>query len=287
MLLMCRLDSELTKEQLILLLREWYMHPNGQMPAYEFEFSDTNPPVHPWACYRVYKMSAPRGQRDHLFLSRVFKKLLLNFTWWVNRKDPFGKNLFAGGFLGLDNIGCSIAQAIAVRRASGTADGTRMAFCSTMLAMSLELARTDPSYEDIASKFFEHFVAITDAMNTLGGTGLWDVTDGFYYDKLALNGEFTPLKLRSMVGLIPLFAVEVLEEEVISGLSGFSRRLNWFLKNRADLARHISYMDSKGATGGRRLLAVPSRERLARVLKYMLDENEFLSPRIARSLVST
>ena len=284
---MGRLDPQFAKEQLILLLREWYMHPNGEIPAYEFEFSDCNPPVHAWACFRVYKMTAPRGKRDHLFLSRVFKKLLLNFTWWVNRKDVGGRNLFAGGFLGLDNIGLfdrsrPLPSGGHLEQADGTA--WMAFFCSTMLAMSLELARTDPSYEDIASKFFEHFIAITDAMNTLGGTGLWDEEDGFYYDKLALDGNFLPLKIRSMVGLIPLFAVEVLDGEELEGLRGFSKRMNWFLENRSDLARHISYMETKTGDGGRRLLAVPSRERLERVLKYMLDENEFLSPYGIRSL---
>ncbi|HKN01831.1 MAG TPA: hypothetical protein VJX23_15050 [Candidatus Binataceae bacterium] len=288
MIPLARLDPQFAKEQLILLLREWYMHPNGEIPAYEFEFSDCNPPVHAWACFRVYKMTGPRGGRDVLFLARVFKKLLLNFTWWVNRKDVGGKNLFAGGFLGLDNIGLfdrsrPLPSGGHLEQADGTA--WMAFFCSTMLAMSLELARTDPSYEDIASKFFEHFVAITDAMNTLGGTGLWDEKDGFYYDKLALNGQYTPLKIRSMVGLIPLFAVEVLDAEEMAGLHGFSRRMNWFLKNRADLAQHISYMESAdGGSEGRRLLAVPSRERLERVLKYMLDENEFLSPYGIRAL---
>ncbi|MGO9453940.1 MAG: MGH1-like glycoside hydrolase domain-containing protein [Candidatus Binataceae bacterium] len=288
MIPLARLDPQFAKEQLILLLREWYMHPNGEMPAYEFEFSDCNPPVHAWACYRVYKMTGPRGGRDVLFLSRVFKKLLLNFTWWVNRKDVGGRNLFAGGFLGLDNIGLfdrsrPLPSGGQLEQADGTA--WMAFFCSTMLAMSLELARTDPSYEDIASKFFEHFVAITDAMNTLGGTGLWDEEDGFYYDKLALNGQYTPLKIRSMVGLIPLFAVEVLDAEEMAGLHGFSRRMNWFLENRSDLAKHISYMESAdGGSEGRRLLAVPSRDRLERVLKYMLDENEFLSPYGIRAL---
>jgi hypothetical protein len=187
-----RIDPQFAKEQLILLLREWYMHPNGQLPAYEYEFGDVNPPVHAWACWRVYKMTGPRGRRDRLFLARVFQKLLINFTWWVNRKDLLGQNVFAGGFLGLDNIGVidrskPLARGETLEQADGTA---WMAFyCLTMLSMALELAGEDPAYEDIASKFFEHFVAIADAMNTLGGTGLWDEKDGFYYDQLILLGH--------------------------------------------------------------------------------------------------
>jgi len=281
------IDPDFAKEQLVLLLREWYMHPNGQIPAYEFEFSDANPPVHAWACYRVYKMTGPRGGRDRVFLARVFKKLLLNFTWWVNRKDIEGNHLFAGGFLGLDNIGLfdrsrPLPNGGRLQQADGTA--WMAFFCTTMLAMALELARSEPSYEDLASKFFEHFVAISDAMNTLGGTGLWDEEDGFYYDQLMLDGRFIPLKIRSMVGLIPLFAVEVLEAEEMDGLAGFSRRLEWFLKNRQDLGRQVSYMEMGEGATPRRMLAIPSRKRLERVLKYMLDENEFLSPYGIRSL---
>jgi hypothetical protein len=287
MLPFSRIDPYFAKEQLVLLLREWYMHPNGQIPAYEFEFSDVNPPVHAWSCFRVYKMTAPRGSRDRIFLARVFNKLLLNFTWWVNRKDIEGRHLFAGGFLGLDNIGLfDRSRPLPTGGHLEQADGTAwMAFyCTTMLGMALELARTDPSYEDIASKFFEHFVAISDAMNTLGGTGLWDEEDGFYYDQLSLNGRHIPMKIRSMVGLIPLFAVEVLDAEELAGLTGFSHRLEWFLENRQDLGRQVSYMEVGAGSAPRRLLAIPSRERLQRVLKYMLDENEFLSPYGIRSL---
>jgi hypothetical protein len=233
-------------------------------------------------------MTAPRGRRDHVFLARVFKKLLVNFTWWVNCKDVTGRHLFAGGFLGLDNIGLfDRSRPLPSGGQLEQADGTAwMAFyCTTMLAMALELARTDSSYEDIASKFFEHSIAITDAMNSLGGGGLWDEKDGFYYDKLALDGQFIPLKIRSMVGLIPLYAVEVLEADELDHLPGVVRRMEWFLKNRADLARHVSYMESGAGHGeGRRLLAIPSKERLLRVLSYMLDENEFLSPYGIRSL---
>jgi hypothetical protein len=283
-----RLDPDFAKEQLILLLREWYMHPNGQIPAYEFAFGDVNPPVHAWAAWRTYKMTGLRGSRDRVFLARVFQKLLLNFTWWVNRKDPEGKNLFAGGFLGLDNIGVfDRSMELPTGGHLEQADGTAwMAFyCLTMLSMALELASEDPAYEDVASKFFEHFVAITDSMNTLGGTGLWDEEDGFYYDQLHVDGHQVPLKLRSMVGLVPLFAVEVLEESVIAKLPGFRKRMQWFLENRKDLARHISYMEGRsGDAHGHRLLAIPSKERLERVLRCLLDESEFLSPHGIRAV---
>jgi hypothetical protein len=283
-----RIDVSLAKAQLLLLLREWYMHPNGQLPAYEFAFGDVNPPVHAWACWRVYKMTAPRGQRDTFFLERVFQKLLVNFTWWVNRKDPTGKNVFAGGFLGLDNIG--VFDRSSPLPTGGTleqADGTAwMAFyCSTMLGMALELSMTDPAYEDIASKFFEHFIAIVDAMNTLGGTGLWHEPDGFYYDQIWRDGESTPLKVRSLVGLIPLIAVENLEVAQIDKLEGFKQRMGWFQKNRKDLARNITYRAGDGGTReASYLLAIPSKDRLLRVLAYMLDENEFLSPFGLRSV---
>jgi hypothetical protein len=282
-----RSDAAFAKQQLTLLLREWYMHPNGQLPAYEFAFGDVNPPVHAWAAWRVYKMSGRRGKRDVAFLARVFQKLLLNFTWWVNRKDAQGKNLFSGGFLGLDNIGIfDRSQPLPTGGELAQADGTAwMAFyAATMLSMALELARVDPVYEDMASKFFEHFVAIVDAMNGFGGTGLWDDADGFYYDKLDLGDHSVPLRTRSMVGIIPLFAVEVLEEEVIDRLPGFKARMQWFLENRKDLARHIASVDPSGGMHGHRLLAVPSRERLERVLAYVLDEQEFLSPYGIRSL---
>ncbi|HYR45687.1 MAG TPA: glucosidase, partial [Thermoanaerobaculia bacterium] len=277
-----RIDPEFAKQQLLLLLREWYTHPNGQIPAYEWAFGDVNPPVHAWAAWRVYKISDPKGKRDRDFLARVFQKLLINFTWWVNRKDPEGKNLFAGGFLGLDNIGVfDRSSQLPTGGHLEQADGTAwMAFfCATMLSMALELASEDPSYEDVASKFFEHFVAIVDAMNTLGGMGLWDGKDGFYYDQLHVDGQHIPLKVRSMVGLIPLFAAEILEEEVIEKLPGFRKRMQWFLDNRPDLARNISYMACSGeARESHRLLAIPSREKLEQVLHYLLDEREFLSP---------
>jgi hypothetical protein len=282
-----RIDPDFAKQQLVLLLREWYMHPNGQIPAYEFAFGDVNPPVHAWAAWRTYKITGPRGGRDRVFLARVFQKLLINFTWWVNRKDPDGRNLFAGGFLGLDNIGVfDRSSQLPTGGHLMQADATAwMAFyCATMLSMALELASEDPAYEDVASKFFEHFVAITDAMNTLGGSGLWDEEDGFYYDQLSVERQPIPLKVRSMVGVVPLFAVEILEEEVISRLPGFRKRMQWFLDNRPDLARHVTYADETGETHGHRLLAIPTRERLVRVLRYVLDEGEFLSPYGIRAL---
>ncbi len=284
-----KVDPQFAKDQLVLFLREWYMHPNGQLPAYEFAFGDVNPPVHAWACWRTYKITAPHGQRDRTFLSRTFQKLLLNFTWWVNRKDAEGKNLFSGGFLGLDNIGVfDRSKPLPTGGHLEQADGTAwMAFyCNTMLSMALELAQTNPATEDMASKFFEHFVAIADAINTLGGTGLWDEQDGFYYDQLHVDGQSVPLRIRSLVGLMPLIACEILEEDAIDKLPGFKKRMQWFLEHRKDLAQHISYMvdDAPGHSHGHRLLAIPSRERLERVLRYLLDENEFLSPYGIRSV---
>jgi mannosylglycerate hydrolase MGH1-like protein len=302
MITFAKIDPDFAKEQLILLLREWYMHPNGQLPAYEFEFGDVNPPVHAFACWRVYKMTGPRGQRDRGFLARCFQKLMINFTWWVNRKDISGKNIFGGGFLGLDNIGVfDRSKPLPTGGTLDQADGTAwMAFfCAQMLGIAIELAQDDPVYEDVASKFFEHFVAIADAMNTVGGTGLWDEQDGFYYDMLCMNGQTTPLRVRSLVGLIPLFAAEVLDEESISKLTGFRKRMDWFLHHRRDLAHNIAYMsksydfqthdkgeDTKYAAGARNrfLLAIPSKDRLQRVLQYLLDENEFLSTYGVRSL---
>ncbi|MES1167080.1 MAG: glucosidase [Pseudomonadota bacterium] len=280
-----RVDPQFAKDQLNLLLREWYMHPNGQIPAYEWNFSDVNPPVHAWACWRVYKMTGARGARDRTWLTRVFQKLLLNFTWWVNRKDPGGRHLFSGGFLGLDNIGVfDRSKPLPTGGTLEQADGTAwMAFyCGTMLSIALELAEGDPAYEDIASKFFEHFVAIADAMNHLGGTGLWHEEDGFYYDQLLIDGKASPLRLRSVVGIIPLFAVEIIDEGRMARLPGFAKRTRWFLENRQDLGAQISYLEQRG--GGRYLLAIPSRERLERVLRYVLDEAEFLSAHGVRSL---
>lgn len=286
---LAKLDPDFAKEQLLLFLREWYMHPSGQIPAYEFAFGDVNPPVHAWACWRVYKMTGAKGQRDTLFLARAFHKLLLNFTWWVNRKDPDGRNIFAGGFLGLDNIGVfDRSQPLPGGARIEQADGTAwMAFyCLTMLSMALELAREKPEYEDVASKFFEHFIAICDAMNAIGKGGLWNERDGFYYDELRLDGKMITLRTRSMVGVIPLLAVEILENTDIARLEGFQKRTKWFLKYRADLAHHVSLMQADEHDRGQALalLAIPSRERLARALKYILSEDEFLSPFGVRSV---
>ena len=283
---LARVDEAFAKDQLVLMLREWYMHPNGQIPAYEFAFGDVNPPVHAWACWRVFKLGAERGAPDRVFLSRVFHKLLINFTWWVNRKDPEGQNLFAGGFLGLDNIGVfDRSQPLPTGGHLEQADGTAwMAFyCATMLAMALELAKDDPAAEDLATKFFEHFVAITDAMNTLGGSGLWHERDGFYYDQLHVDHRSTPLELRSLVGLVPLFTAEVIDADTLERLPDFAQRFRWFVANRADMARHVTTRrDARGRE--LHLLSVPSRERLERVLRYVLDEREFLSPHGIRSV---
>ena len=280
-----QIDPNFAKSQLVLMLREWYMHPNGQIPAYEFAFGDVNPPVHAWAAWRVYKMTGGRGLRDRVFLSRVFQKLIINFTWWVNRKDEEGNHIFSGGFLGLDNIGVfDRSKPLPTGGHLEQADGTAwMAFYSaTMMSIALELARDNPATEDVASKFFEHFVAITDAMNRLGGTGLWDEQDGFYYDQLHIDGRTAPLRVRSLVGAIPLIAVEVLDSDLLQKLPGFQARLKWFVENRRDLADQLSFMVQ--GRDVKMLLALPSKERLVRVLRYLLDENEFLSPFGLRSV---
>ncbi|MGB6884406.1 MAG: hypothetical protein WBE10_10205, partial [Candidatus Acidiferrum sp.] len=283
-------DPDFAKEQLILLLREWYMHPNGQLPAYEWAFGDVNPPVHAWAAWRIYKIERRvRGVADRGFLEKVFHKLLLNFTWWVNRKDPEGMNIFQGGFLGLDNIGVFDRSApLPTGGHLEQSDGTSWMgmYCLNMLAIALELAKEDPAYEDVASKFFEHFVNIAHAMNDMGtnGIALWDDEDGFYYDVLHLpNGGDHFMKIRSMVGLIPLFAVETLEPEIIERLPGFKRRMQWFIDNHADVPDHIE-MTQRSARGVRRLLSLANRKQLKRILSRMLDETEFLSPYGIRSL---
>ena len=283
-------DCEFAKDQLILLLREWYMHPNGQFPAYEWSFSDVNPPVHAWAAWRVYKIEQKRrGVGDRRFLERVFHKLLLNFTWWVNRKDAEGNNIFEGGFLGLDNIGLfDRSQPLPTGGTMEQSDGTSWMAMYTLnlLTIALELAREDSAYEDVASKFWEHFIYIADAMNKIGSEnlGLWDEQDGFYYDVLHLpSGEHVPMRVRSAVGLIPLFAIETVEDNVLDSFPGFKKRLNWFVTNRPDLTANISTMRTPGQQE-RRLVSLVRADRLRRVLKYMLDENEFLSPYGIRAL---
>ncbi len=279
------IDAGFAKHQLLLLLREWYMAPNGQIPAYEFAFHDVNPPVHAWACWRVYKITGIRGERDRLFLKRAFHKLLLNFTWWVNQKDISGRHVFGGGFLGLDNIGVfDRSQPIPTGGHLEQADGTAWmaSYCATMLSMALELARFDKSYEDVATKFFEHWAAITHAINTLGGTGLWDDDDGFYYDQIHEDDGAERLKIRSLVGLLPICAVEVLPLGKLQELSGFKKRMKWFLQNRTELADRFVFTGD--GESEKALLAIPSRVQLQRVLRYMLDEDEFLSPYGIRSL---
>ena len=284
-------DAEFAKDQLVLMLREWYMHPNGQLPAYEWAFGDVNPPVHAWAAWRVYKIDEKRnGKGDRVFLERVFQKLLLNFTWWVNRKDARGANVFEGGFLGLDNIGVfDRSRPLPTGGFLEQSDGTSwMAMYSlNLLAMAMELARDNPAYEDVASKFWEHFLYIAHAMGHQGKDAqldLWDEADGFFYDNLNLpDGMRHPLKIRSMVGLIPLFAVETLEPDMIERLDGFRRRLDWFVEHRPDLTENVACMKTPGHEA-RRLLSVVTADRLTRVLARMLDEREFLSPYGIRAL---
>ncbi|MBL8179729.1 MAG: glucosidase, partial [Bryobacterales bacterium] len=278
------IDPEFAKGQLALFLREWYMHPNGQLPAYEWALGDVNPPVHAWACWRVYKIDGKlQGRNDVAFLESVFHKLLMNFTWWVNRKDNLGNNIFEGGFLGLDNIGIfdrsrPVPGGGFLEQADGTA--WMAMYCLNMLKISLELAMVNRAYEDIASKFFEHFLYIASATNAAGQSSLWHESDGFYYDNLVLPAgdasyEYIPMKIRSMVGLIPLFAVDTLEPKVLDRLPGFRRRMEWFLANRPDLCGNIASMVREGK-GERRLLSIVPWRRLERVLRTMFDESEFL-----------
>jgi hypothetical protein len=283
-------DPDFAKEQLLLFLREWYMHPNGQLPAYEWALGDVNPPVHAWAAWRVYKIERRvRGHADRSFLARVFQKLLLNFNWWVNRKDAEGMNIFQGGFLGLDNIGVFDRSApLPTGGHIEQSDGTSWMgmYCLNMLAIALELAKEDRTYADLASKFFEHFVYISDAMNNRGGHGidLWDEEDGFYYDVLHLpDGSHHKLKVRSMVGLIPLFAVETLEPEIVDSLPGFKKRMLWFIQNRPRFRGNVTMAPTQDRNV-RRLLSIVNAERLPRVLRLLLDENEFLAPYGIRAL---
>ncbi|NJR56332.1 MAG: glucosidase [Acaryochloris sp. CRU_2_0] len=274
------IDPDFAKYQLDVLTREWYMHPNGQIPAYEWAFGDVNPPVHAWATWRVYKIEQKMyGRSDRQFLERVFQKLLLNFTWWVNRKDAEGNNIFQGGFLGLDNIGVFDRSApLPTGGHLDQADGTSWMgmYCLNMLAIALELAQTNPVYEDIATKFFEHFLYIADAMNHIGKgeASLWNEADGFYYDVLHLPEQQIELKVRSLVGLIPLFAVETIESEIFQKLPAFKKRTEWFIQHRPDLTQNIACMKTEGV-GERRLLAIVYRDKLRRILQIMLDETEF------------
>ena len=285
------IDAEFAKHQLVLLTREWYMHPNGQIPAYEWAFSDVNPPVHAWAAWRVYQIDRKQsgGQGDLEFLERVFHKLMLNFTWWVNRKDHLGRNIFQGGFLGLDNIGIFDRSAqLPTGGYINQSDGTSwMAMYSlNLMRIALELAEHNHVYEDIASKFFEHFLSIAEAMSSMYGSdvGLWDEEDQFFYDVLNLpDDQKIRLRIRSMVGLIPLFAVETLEPELLEKLPGFRKRLEWFLNHRPDLAGLVSFWEAPGR-GQRRLLSLLRGHRMKRLLRRMLDESEFLSDYGVRAL---
>ena len=288
-------DPDFAKRQLVLLTREWYMHPNGQLPAYEWAFGDVNPPVHGWATWRVFQMDRKRRRLtnkddpgDLAFLERVFHKLMLNFTWWVNRKDAEGRNVFQGGFLGLDNIGVFDRSApLPTGGYINQSDGTSwMAMYSlNLMRIALELAQHNHVYEDIATKFFEHFLHIAEAMTKVGdGMGLWNEEDGFYYDVLNLpDGQMLPLKVRSMVGLIPLFAVETLEPELCAKVPAFTERLDWFLNYRPDLAGLVSRWNEPGK-GERRLLSLLRGSRMKKLLRRMLDESEFLSDYGVRAL---
>jgi len=285
------IDAGFAKHQLVLLTREWYMHPNGQIPAYEWAFSDVNPPVHAWATWRVYQIDRKQnaGKGDLPFLERVFHKLMLNFTWWVNRKDHLGRNIFQGGFLGLDNIGVFDRSAqLPTGGYINQSDGTSwMAmYALNLMRIALELAEHNHVYEDIASKFFEHFLNIAAAMNSMVSedVGLWDDEDQFFYDVLCLpDNQRVRLRVRSLVGLIPLFAVETLEPELLERLPGFRRRLEWFLMHRPDLAGLVSHWQSRGR-GERRLLSLLRGHRMKKLLKRMLDESEFLSDYGVRAL---
>ncbi|MBY0522490.1 MAG: hypothetical protein K2R98_03795 [Gemmataceae bacterium] len=286
------IDPEWAKRELLLLLREWYMHPNGSVPAYEWNFDDVNPPVYAWAAWRVYQMDRnrhPECKGDRGFLERVFHKLMLNFTWWVNRKDAQGRNVFQGGFLGMDNIGVFDRSApLPTGGYLNQADGTSwMAmFCLQLMRMALELARDNPAYQDVATKFFEHFLHIADAMTNIGdcGVGLWNEEDRFYYDEMRLpNGHMHTLRVRSMVGLVPLYAVEVLEPELLEALPDFHWRLKWFLNYRPELAKLVSHWDEPGR-GERRLLSLLRGSRMKALLRRLLDETEFLSTYGPRTL---
>ena len=283
-------DAEFAKQQLVLLTREWYMHPNGQLPAYEWAFGDVNPPVHAWAAWRVYQLDRKQsGRCDVKFLERIFHKLMLNFTWWVNRKDAEGRNVFQGGFLGLDNIGVfDRSRPLPTGGFINQADGTAWVamYSLNLMRIALELAQHNDVYEDIASKFFEHFLHIAEAMTKIGGEeqGLWDDTDKFYYDVLCVPGTPPrPMRIRSMVGLIPLFAVEVLEPELLDTLPGFEARLRWFLEHRPDLAALVSRWQET-AKDERHLLSLLRGHRMKKLLVRMLDETEFLSPYGVRAL---
>jgi hypothetical protein len=284
------IDAEFAKQQLVLLGREWYQHPNGQIPAYEWAFGDVNPPVYAWAAWRVYEIDRKqRGHGDTAFLERVFHKLMLNFTWWVNRKDVEDNNVFEGGFLGLDNVGVFDRSApLPTGGFIEQSDGTSWmgVFSLNLMTIALELARTNPVYEDVATKFFEHFLYIASAMNDMGGDGiaLWDDKDEFFYDVLRHpDGTRERLSLRSIVGLTPLFAVETIEPQTLEQLPNFRKRLEWFLEHRPQLAKLVSRWEEPGL-GARRLIALVRGHRMKKLLALMLDPREFLSDYGVRSV---
>jgi len=289
MIPLAMVDPDNAKAQLKLFLREWYMHPNGQIPAYEWAFGDVNPPVHAWACWRVFTIDQKiTGKGDYAFLETVFHKLLMNFTWWVNRKDSEGNNIFEGGFLGLDNIGVfdrskPLPNGGVIEQSDGTS--WMAVYCLNMLRIAQELAvKADPLYEDIANKFFEHFLYIAHAINGLGGHGLWHEEDGFFYDRLSLpDGRSIPMRVRSVVGIIPLFAVDTMESGLIESLPGFEKRMQWFITNRPDLCENLAPLMRHGIEQ-RHLLSLVSAGRLRRVLETLLNEDEFLSPHGIRSI---
>ena len=284
------IDPEYAKSQLLVLLREWYLHPNGQIPAYEFAFSDVNPPVHAWSVFHVYRIiGLQTGHYDTDFLERAFQKLLLNFTWWVNQNDANGHGLFGGGFLGLDNVGVfdrsmTLPEGVELNQADGTS--WMGFFCASMLQIAIELAQTRPAYEDIASKFFEHYIAIIDAINAFGGDGLWDNEEGFFFDQLTKTGEDArSLKVRSIVGIVPIFAIGILVKEKIEKLHGFRQRMEWFLKHKPHLAQHVAVAEcADESIRGSYFIELVPKERLLRILAYVLDESEFLSDHGVRSL---
>lgn len=284
------IDPQFAKDQLRLLTKEWYIHPNGQLPAYEWDFSDVNPPVHAWSTFRVYKIDEKiNGRPDVPFLESVFQKLLLNFTWWVNRKDKNGNNVFGGGFLGLDNIGAFDRNMVFkngdhLEQADGTS--WMAMFALNMMRISMELALHNPVYEDMAIKFFEHYLYIAEAMENIGDAkgGLWNEEDGFFYDVLQLNdGDSISLQLRSIVGLIPMFAVEIVEHETLEKLPNFTKRMDWILKNKPQLANLVSHWEVEGQ-GRKHLMSILRKTRLTRILNRMVDEGEFLSDYGIRSM---
>lgn len=284
------IDPDFAKHQLLLLTREWYMAPDGQIPAYEWNFSDVNPPVQAWGALRVYEIEKSMyGREDRNFLERMFQKLLINFTWWINRKDAAGRNIFEGGFLGLDNIGAfdrSLAPPSGGYLEQPDATGWMGMYCLNCLEIALELAEKDHVYEDIATKFFEHFVYIADAINCIrcGENGLWDVEDGFYYGVVVFpDGKILKLKENNMTGIIPLFACATNESCTENMFPGYRRRFDWFIKNRSQMLHNIADLTKRGVEE-RILLAFANKTKLTRILEKVLDENQFLSPYGIRSV---